>query len=241
MNPELYTEVALSPELQNRLSHFNTIKAAYVEAQERFSTFVQGEEQLRQRAAQLEKMADATDASWKKLAVSQKVEQADINAEIEHATKLREEAKALSLTADARSHLKGQQLIQLAELRMKLRGSPDAVNNEYLQDVLTQVLGQEGLRESLLQAFTLCRDLYLGNLTSREPRLQFCSGQRERQEMIAKGIWKAFSQELEGLFAGAEKHTKSPALAFMPPTVAHEIVTESPVALMKLKREHMAD
>lgn len=233
-------QAALSPELQKRLNHFNTIKAAYVEAQQRFSALVQGDQQLRQRAAQLEKMADATDASWKKMAVSQKVEQADINAEIERATKLREEAKALRLTADARSHLKEPQAIQLAELRLQLSGSPAAINNEYSRDILAQVLGQEGLRESLLQAFTLCRDLYLRNLASREPRLDLCNGQHERQEMIAKGIWKAFNQELEGLFAGAEKHTKSPELASMPPTVAHEIVAASPVALMKLKRESRA-
>jgi len=63
-------QAPLSPELEERLNNFNTTKAAYIDAQERFLGITQGNLQLRQQADQLERMADATDASWKKMAAS---------------------------------------------------------------------------------------------------------------------------------------------------------------------------
>nr|WP_313405736.1 hypothetical protein [Pseudomonas sp.] len=233
-------QAPLSPELEERLNNFNTTKAAYIDAQERFLGITQGNLQLRQQADQLERMADTTDASWKKMAASCTVEQSEINAEIERAKKLRDEAQALRLTAAERSHLIDPWIVQLAELRLKLKNTPESINGEHWKSQLSQLLRQEGLRETLLQAFVLCRASFLSNLSGNSAILDRLPTTHERQDAIDKGIWKAFRKELEALFAGEAEGTTPQQLATMPPAVPGEVVVDSPVAMNKLRAARSA-
>lgn len=228
-------QAPLSPELEERLNSFNTTKAEYIDVQQRFLGISQGNLELRQQAEQLERMADATDAAWKKMAASVEFEQSEINAEIERAKKMRADAQALRLTMAERWQVADPFIVQLAELRLKLKHTPESINGEYWKSQLSQLLRQEGLRETLLQAFVLCRASFLGNLSDNLPILDRLRTTHERQDAIDKGIWKAFRKELEALFAGAAESAKPQELATMPPAVAGEVVVDGIVAMNKLR------
>lgn len=233
-------QAPLSPELEERLNNFNTAKAEYLDAQQHFLGIFQGNLQLTQQADQLERMANATEASWKKMAASVEFEQSEINAEIERAKKMRADAQALRLTMAERSHVADPFIIQLAEQRLKLKHIPESINGEYWKSQLSLVLRQEGLRETLLQAFVLCRASFLGNLSDNLPILDRLRTAHERQDAIEIGTWTAFRKELEALFAGAAESATPQVLATMPPAVAGEVVVDSPIAMNKLRAARSA-
>ncbi len=99
------------------------------------------------------------------------------------------------------------------------------------------MLSQDGLRDALLQAFTLSRDIYLSQLDSLEPVLAArCSGQRERQAFIAQGIWEAFADELKRLFAGRKTAWVRPCSPACHRLCADEVVAETPGELYRLRQ-----
>ncbi|MGA4447710.1 hypothetical protein ACPA0O_10565 [Ectopseudomonas chengduensis] len=236
MQFDLIERADLDEGLQEELAHFELGRDTYLSFQQQYSTILVEDQKLREKAAGLEKQADATDKAWKQMAVQPAANQAAINEEIKRSEQLRQEAKALRQTADARIQLKDPLILPLAEQRRHIEGQPASINRQYWQALLSQALGEEGFRDSLLQVFVLCRDIYLSNLGSIEPLLAArCNGQVERQRMIEQGIRQAFTQELEALLADTEPHIRSPLLASMPPPVNQEIVAKSPVELNRLR------
>lgn len=218
------------------LQRFETAKAAYVELQERLNALVEGDQQLKQQADRLEAMADATEKSWREMARTPGVEQAEINSEIERCSQLRSEAQALRLTADARSGLKAPLILQLAEARFALRHTPQAINQAHWEFLLGQILGQEGMRDSLLQAFALTRSLYLARLSSDDSSLAHLDGQRQRQDAMKKGVVMAFANELIKLFDGEEDTVQAPALAALPRKASQEVSVRGLVELNRLRQ-----
>ncbi|OEC47450.1 hypothetical protein A7D27_00555 [Pseudomonas sp. 1D4] len=241
MHPTAIELGELSESLQTELAHFELDRHAYSDLQKRFSAIIEEDQKLKEKAVSLEKQADATDKAWKRMATQPDAYQASINEEINRSEQLRKEAAELRQTADARSHLKDSLLLPLAEQRMSLNGRPAAINRQYRQALLAKVLEQEGLRDTLLKAYALSRDIYLSGVEELEPVFAArCDGQHERQRMTGQGIQKAFFEALETLLAGAEQHAKSPLLATMPPLVAQEVEVTSPAGLQKLRRLHKA-
>lgn len=226
----------LSPALSTRLDSFERGKAAYIEIQQSLTSLAEGNQQISQKVSHLEAMVEATEASWKGMARKPEVEQAQINADIERCAKLRDEASALRMTADVRSGLQTPIVLQLAEARQALVGLPGSINADYWKDSLAQILGQDGLRESLLQAFVLTRALYLNGLKTDDSAL-LANGGRDRDDAIQKGISAAFANELMKLFKGAEADAQAPLLATLPAPVKHEVVVTSPVGMRRLREQ----
>lgn len=227
----------LNPALKERLAHFEMNRHAYADAQQRFSDIAQEDTRLAAEASKLEAQAEATEQAWRKRAIQPQVDQAEISAEIERGAALKRQVQALRATVEARSGLTAPVLLEMAELRAGLQKEPAAINTAYWRALLDQVLAQDGLRDALLQAFTLSRDIYLSQLDSLEPVLAArCSGQRERQAFIAQGIWEAFADELKRLFAGAENGMGSPMLASLPSPLRDEVVAETPGELYRLRQ-----
>ncbi|MEI5003498.1 hypothetical protein RJ815_33730, partial [Pseudomonas aeruginosa] len=115
--------------------------------------------------------AEATEQAWRKRAIQPQVDQTEISAEIERGAALKRQVQALRATVEARSGLTAPVLLEMAELRAGLQKEPAAINTAYWRALLDQVLAQDGLRDALLQAFTLSRDIYLSQLDSLEPVL----------------------------------------------------------------------
>lgn len=227
---------ALKPELQERLAHFEMNRAAYVDAQQRFSGIEQETIRLATKASMLEAQAEAAEQAWRKQAVQPQADQSEIKAEIERCSALRTEAKVLREAVGARSGVGAPLLVEMAELRVSLLRELSEIRRAYLSELLDQVLGQDGLREALIQAFALSRDLYMSNLGTLEPLLAArCNGSVERQAFISKGVWEAFSGDLKRLFAGAEADMGTPCVASLPELVRGEVVANTPAALQRLR------
>ncbi|EQC1705473.1 TPA: hypothetical protein ACF4EW_007311, partial [Pseudomonas aeruginosa] len=139
---------------------------AYADAQQRFSDIAQEDTRLAAEASKLEAQAEATEQAWRKRAIQPQVDQTEISAEIERGAALKRQVQALRATVEARSGLTAPVLLEMAELRAGLQKEPAAINTAYWRALLDQVLAQDGLRDALLQAFTLSRDIYLSQLDS---------------------------------------------------------------------------
>ncbi|AZD91066.1 MULTISPECIES: hypothetical protein [Pseudomonas] len=230
----------LSPELQEQLTRFEQDLSVYVGLQERLTELVQEEQRLKQQALTLEGQASRTDTSWKAMAQSATIDQGKINEEIERSAQLKKDAQALRLTAEVRSGPQGALVIQLAEARMKLVRVPTTINKAYQQTLLANALAREGVRESLLELFALSRALFLKSIDEHDGMLSSCNSQRERQAKIQELSWRAFGQEVQKLFDGAEQNVQAPTLAVMPGTVHREVLVETPGDLMRLKQARKA-
>lgn len=226
----------LDPNLQEKLAHFELNRHAYLDVQQRFSEIVQEDQRLRSQASMLDTQVNATDRAWRQLASEPNASQVEINAEIERGRKLQQEAEVLRLTADARSGTQSKLMINLAEARMKLVHAPGEINKAYWQALLAKALTQEGMRESLLELFALSRALFLKSIDEHDGVLSSCNGQRERQAKTQELTWRAFGQEVEKLFNGAEKDIQAPTLAVMPSTAHREVLVETPGDLMRLRQ-----
>ena len=226
----------LDPNLQEKLAHFELNRHAYLDVQQRFSEIVQEDQRLRNQASMLDTQVNATDRAWRQLASEPNASQTEINAEIERGRKLQQEAEVLRLTADARSSTQSKLMINLAEARMKLVHAPGEINKAYWQALLAKALTQEGIRESLLELFALSRALFLKSIDEHDGVLSSCNGQRERQAKTQELTWRAFGQEVEKLFNGAEKDIQAPTLAVMPSTAHREVLVETPGDLMRLRQ-----
>lgn len=230
----------LTPELQERLTSFETDRDAYIGLQEKLTAVVKENQRLKQKATELEGQANRTDASWKAMAKSGTIEQDKINDEIERSAQLKKEANALRLTAEARTGIQSECVVQLAEARMKLVGVPDAINKTYWQALLAKALGQEGIRETLLELFALSRALFLKSLDEHDGLLSRCNSLRERQAKTQELTWVTFGKELEKLFDGSEQDVLAPSLVTMPPSVSKEVLVGTPGELRKLRHANAA-
>ena len=226
----------LSPELQERLASFEVNRDAYVALQNQYTEVVQENQRLTQKAAELEAQANRTDASWNSMAKSGTIDQSKINEEIERSAQLRKDAQALRFTAEARTGIPNNLIIQVAEARLKLVGVPASINKLFQQDLLAQALKQGGTLEILLELFTLSHAVLLKSLGEHEVVLSRCNSQHERQVKIQELTWIALGEKLEQLFDGAEKETQVPTLAAMPSGVPKEAAVDNTAALLKLKR-----
>lgn len=226
----------LSPELQEHLASFEINRDAYIALQKKYTEVVQENQRLTQEATRLETQASLTDASWNAMGASGTIEQSKINEEIERSARLRKDAQALRFTAEARTGIPNNLIIQVAEARLKLVGVPASINKLFQQDLLAQALKQGGTLEILLELFTLSHAVLLKSLGEHEVVLSRCNSQHERQVKIQELTWVALGEKLEQLFDGAEKETQVPTLAAMPPTVPKEAAVDNTAALLKLKR-----
>lgn len=229
---------SLSPELQERVACFEENKKIYVGLQNQLTEVTQETQRLKQKATDLEGQANRTDASWNAMAKSATIDQDKINEEIERSAQLRKDAETLRLTAEARTGIQDNFVIQVAEARMKLVGVPGSINKEYHQALLAKALKQEGTLDIILELFTLSRALFLKSLAEHDGLLSHCNSQRERQAKTQELTWVMFGKEIEKLFDGAEKEVRAPTLITMPPTVQKEAVVDTHVALRKLLRAH---
>lgn len=228
----------ISPALKERVSHFEMNTHAYQEAQQKFASITEEDRRLDSQASSLERQAAATRKSLQVSAAATPTDQAAINAEIEREEQLKSQAQALRKTIAARSGLAELHQPGMSELRAVLRKETDAINQDHWRELLDQVLGLEGFRESVLQTYVLSRALYLSRLGSLEPVLARCINQLERDAYIAQGIKNAFVDELLRLFAGEELTSYAPHLVAMPSTVRDEAVALTPVARHMLKRRY---
>ena len=226
----------LSPELQQSLANFEVNRDAYITLQNQYTEVVQENQRLTQKAAELEAQASRTDASWNAQGKSGTIEQSKINEEIERSAQLRKDAQALRFTAEARTGIPNNLIIQVAEARLKLVGVPASINKLFQQDLLAQALKQGGTLEILLELFTLSHAVLLKSLGEHEVVLSRCNSQHERQVKIQELTWIALGKKLERLFDGAEKGALTPTLATMPPAVPQEAVVDNTAAFLKLKR-----
>lgn len=238
MNTQTIDIGNLTPELQHRLTCFEADKAVYVDLQNKLAEVTQETQRLLQKAAELEGQASRTDASWKRLAATGDIDQSKINEEIERAEQLRKEAKAMRATVEARAELENNLILRAARARMAIVSEPGAINKDYWQGQLEQVLARDGLRDELLNAFILSRALCLRDLEANEIVLSSCNGQRERKAKTDELIWRYFRKELESIFDGAEVDAVPPALATVPAALPKEAVVNSPSALHKLQFQH---
>lgn len=225
---------SLSPELQERLACFEANRDVYITLQNQYTEVVQENQRLTQKASELEGQANRTDASWKAMSKSATIDQGKINEEIERSAQLRKDAQVLRLTAEARTGIQSNLVIQVAEARIKLVGVPGSINKEFHQALLAKALQQEGTLDILLELFTLSRALFLRSLDEHDGLLSHCNSQRERQAKTQELTWVMFGKELAKLFDGAEKETLAPTLITMPPAVPKEAVVDTHVALRKL-------
>ncbi|MFK3818513.1 hypothetical protein ACI2KG_18210 [Pseudomonas sp. NPDC089407] len=235
MSIQTFDVQSLTPELQHRLTCFETNKAVYVDLQNKLVEVTQENQRLIQKAAEFERQADRTDASWRRLAGTGEIDQTKVNEEIERAEKLRKEANAMRATVEARASLENNLIMRLAEARMKLSSEPLALNNEYWKAQLAKMLAREGLREELMQIYALSRAICLRDLKIHEGLLRHCNGSREREAKKNELVWMEFGKELEKLFDGAEKDGVPPALATLPSALSNEVAVNSPATLHKLK------
>ncbi|MFG0321877.1 hypothetical protein ACF8EF_05965 [Pseudomonas sp. zjy_15] len=236
MNIQAVDVGSLTPELQHRLTCFEADKAVYVDLQNKLVEIEQENQRLLHKAVELEGRASRTDASWKRLAGTGEIDQAKVNDEIERAEKLRKEAHAMRATVDARASLENNLILQLADARNKLFTEPRVLNRAYWQAQLEKMLARDGLREELMQIFTLSKALCILDLEShKEGLLRACNGSRQIEEKKNEFVWRAFGEEFEKLFDGAEKDALPPALATVPNALSKEVAVNSPAALHKLK------
>ncbi|MGV8887724.1 MAG: hypothetical protein ACOH2P_06645 [Pseudomonas sp.] len=231
---------SLAPELLELTACFEANKKVYIGLQNQLTEITQESQRLKQKASELESQANRTDASWNAMAKSATIDQDKINEEIERSAQLRKDAEALLLTAEARTAIQDNFVIQVAEARMKLVGVPGSINKEYHQALLAKALKQEGTLDILLELFTLSRALFLKSLSEHDGLLSRCNSQRERQAKTHELTWVMFGKEIEKLFDGAEQEAQAPTLATMPPTVQKEAVVNTHVDLRKLLRAKAA-
>lgn len=235
MNTQAFDVQGLTPELQHRLTCFETDKTVYVDLQNKLVEVAQENQRLLHKSAELEGRANRTDASWKRLAGTGEIDQAKVNEEIERAEKLRKEAQSMRTTVDVRATLENDLILQLAEARNKLVTEPRVLNQAYWQAQLKKMLARDGLREELMQIFTLSKALCILDLELHDGLLRACNGSRQREEKKNELVWRAFGKEFEKLFDGAEKDAMPPALATVPNALSKEVAVNSPAALHKLK------
>ncbi|ETF06879.1 hypothetical protein [Pseudomonas moraviensis] len=200
----------LASELQERVACFEANKVVYVGLQNQLAEVTQESQRLKQKAAELEGQANRTDASWNALAKSATIDQDKINEEIERSAKLRKDAQALRVTAEARSGIESNLIVRVAEARLKLVSDPSVINKAHWQAQLAKMFAQEGMRESLMKMFALSRALFLGSLKEHDGLLRSCNSMRERQAKTNELTWKAFGKDLEKLFGDDVKDARAP-------------------------------
>ncbi|PLP94829.1 hypothetical protein CYD26_06680 [Pseudomonas sp. FFUP_PS_473] len=235
MSTQAFDIQSLTPELQHRLTCFEADKAVYVDLQNKLVEVAQENQRLLHKATEFEGQASRTDASWKRLAGTGEIDQAKVNEEIERAEKLRKEAQAMRATVEARASLENNLILRLADARKKLVTEPRVLNKAYWQAQLEKMLARDGLREELMQIFTLSKALCIHDLELHDGVLRACNGSRQRKEKTNELVWRAFGNEFEKLFDGAEKDAPPPALATVPNALSKEVAVNSPAALHKLK------
>lgn len=226
----------LAPELQELVTCFDTDKENYIALQKQLAEVTRESERLNQKAAELEGQAKRTDASWNDLAKSATIDQDKINEEIERSAQLRKDAQALRVTAEARTGLQNNLIVRVAEARMKLAGAPNVINKAHWQSRLAKLFAQDGMRESLLEIFSLSRALFLRSLEEHDGLLRGCNSMRERQAKTNELTWKAFGKDLEKLFGDDEKSALAPSLVTIPPAISKEVLVNTPGELMRLKK-----
>ena len=226
---------SLAPELQERVAGFEADKNIYVSLQKQLAEVTQETQRLKQKAAELEGQAKRTDASWNDLAKSATINQDKVNEEIERSAQLRKDAQALRVTAEARTGIENNLIVRVAEARMKLVGAPNGINKEYWQAKLSKIFAQDGVRESLLEMFSLSRALFLRSIEEHDGLLRGCNSMRERQVKTNELTWKAFGKDLEKLFCDDEVNALAPSLVTLPPAVSKEVLVNTPGELRKLQ------
>jgi hypothetical protein len=242
---------ALEPDLRTQYESFEAEKAAYVAQQANLVALDQEVLRLRQQANNVETMARHAETAYKQLACQPGIDQSEISAEIARVSTMRHDAQALTVTADARSSIRGPCVVRLAEMRNKLECVPAVINATYRRHLLRHLSERTDIHEYLLQMYGVCRSLAVPYVPKQAPMTQTgadiakdfirkrtmadIGGMQPQHDAIA---WKAFTDHLNKMLMESGQSASHPVLAELPGPVAGEAVARSPVQMMQLKREY---
>lgn len=200
---------SLPPDVLLELSIFEEKRNAYAQLQQRLSDGGEGDDDLLGKAERLERQASAAEVDLGKMARDPKTRQTEINDELTRIETMRKEAQGLRFTAKHRAVVRDPISAELSWIRNGMEADQGRVNRMIWEALFKQVLGQEGMRESLNQAFALSR-------------AAFRSGYEGAMHDIEKHILKSFAADILKLLDGIEE-ASVPQLATVPPPVRGEV------------------
>ncbi|HTN32255.1 MAG TPA: hypothetical protein VL178_15705 [Pseudomonas sp.] len=212
----------LPSEIQQDLILFEDKKAAYLKLQEEIAEAREGEHTPLRQAEALERQAHAAELALENAARFRNIEQDEISAELMRIEKMKQEGKELRFTAKCREGKAEPLSLQLAALRLPLEGLQRRINNAANKELLRQVLNQPGMRDALLQAFSLSRAITFETFESCPELLAHCIDNQHREREIKKRVNSDFTDMLLRLFGGVETETFPPQLATLPARAAGE-------------------
>lgn len=213
-----------SPALQAARDEFEAMREDYLEQQQSFLEATQETARLRETAKALLAEADEANAAWKDMAKERKADQRKINAQIEQAVKLKQQAEGLGTTAEVREELHQSLLLRLAETRWKLASAAQEVNRLFRQMRLAELLETPGLKDVLGEIYALVRFSYKASLSGLD------NGRFNHEGKLGAECDQEFLRAL-----GICRIQAAPALACLPAAVKGEVVASTLVGLLSFK------
>lgn len=225
---------ALSPELQHRLEEFEAQKAEYVEQQRAFQEATQETARLRAAAKALQAEADETNSTWKEMAKEHKADQRKINAQIERAVSLKQQAEGLHRTAEVREELHGTQIVGMADARLNLQKKAGVLNAAYRDERFKELLATAGLADVVAELFALnsARVHAERNEFERDISRPVIAEDFELRDRIER---EEFGQMMADYCKGSAPGQGAFEVAGVPPAVPGEVIAGSVIALKRLK------
>lgn len=212
---------SLPPDVLLELGIFEGKRDVYAQLQQSFSDGGEGDDDLLGKAERLERQASAAEVDLAKMARNPKVSQAEINDELTRIETMRKEAQGLRFTAKHRTVVRDPINEELSTERRLIESEAQRVNWMIWDALFKRIIEQDGVRESLKQAYALSKAMfkvrYQGSLSAD----------------IEPLILKAFAEKILNLLDGAET-VAAPLLATLPPPVRGE-VRMSTAQLSKLR------
>jgi hypothetical protein len=213
-----------SPALQAAQGEFEAMREDYLEQQQGFLEATQETARLRATAKALLAEASEANAAWKDMAKERKADQRKINAQIEQAVKLKQQAEGLSTTADVREELHQSLVLSLAESRYRLSDKAGEVNSLFRAERLAELVATPGLKEALSEIYALCRYSVNAGLSGLD------RGSFRSESDLEDAHMREFCRAI-----GLKRIQGAPALVAVPGPVTGEVVAEGLLALKRLR------
>lgn len=213
-----------SSALQEARSEFEAMREDYLEQQQSFLEATQETARLRATAKALLSEADEANGAWKDMAKERKADQRKINAQIEQAVKLKQQAEGLSTTAEVREELHQSLALSLAESRYRLSDKVDEINSLFRAERLAELVATPGLNQALSEIYAICRNSFNAGLSGVD------RGSFRSESDLENAHMREFCRAL-----GLNRIQGAPALVAVPAPVKGEVVAESLLALKRLR------
>lgn len=213
-----------SPALQAARGEFEAMREDYLEQQQSFLEATQETARLRATAKALLAEAGEANAAWKDMAKERKADQRKINAQIEQAVKLKQQAEGLNATAEVREELHRSLLLRLAETRWKLASAAQDVNRLFRQMRLVELLETPGLKDVLGEIYALVRFSHKAGLSGLD------GARFNHESQIRAECDQEFLRAL-----GICRIQAAPALACLPAAVRGEVVASTTLGLLRFQ------